>query len=404
MPSLALLMVTTLAWGNDAEPISFEESLLNGTSHFSVRYRYEHVDDDRFSSKANASTARFRLNYQTEIWRDWSVFAEFDHVAELATDNYASGAGTSSPRRARYPVIADPKGSDLNQVYVDYKGLSSLQFRVGRQRILLDDQRFVGAVGWRQNEQAYDGITINSNNIDNIRVHYSYVDRVNRIFGDSVSAGRHDARIHLINAKISLSERWQLTPYLYAIDNHDAAPFSTRTTGIRITGALTIGTTSAKIEGGFAHQSDAADNPVNYNALYYQLAGSLFVSEATELTIGIETLAGDKNKPGKAFRTPLATLHKFQGWADQFLTTPDAGIQDLYVSTTHKLQGWTLRGTYHDFAAAEGSSNWGQEIDISANRAIGRHYGVLVKIAQFKADDPAFQDATKLWLQLTAKF
>ena len=34
----------------------------------------------------------------------------------------------------------------------------------------------------------------------------------------------------------------------------------------------------------------------------------------------------------KGFTTPLATLHKFQGWADKFLATPVNGIEDEYVN------------------------------------------------------------------------
>src|SRR3546814_12023345 len=37
-----------------------------------------------------------------------------------------------------------------------------------------------------------------------------------------------------------------------------------------------------------------------------------------------------------AFQTPLATLHKFQGWADLFLTTPSAGVRDLNFTLTKK--------------------------------------------------------------------
>src|SRR3546814_1461069 len=37
-----------------------------------------------------------------------------------------------------------------------------------------------------------------------------------------------------------------------------------------------------------------------------------------------------------AFQTPLATLHKFQGWADLFLTTHSAGVRDLNFTLTKK--------------------------------------------------------------------
>ena len=57
------------------------------------------------------------------------------------------------------------------------------------------------------------------------------------------------------------------------------------------------------------------------------------------------------------FSTPLATLHKFNGWSDQFLTTPKEGLVDLYASISGKAfgGGWTV--ALHDFSADESSES-----------------------------------------------
>ena len=135
-------------------------AITSGDASLNLRYRYEYVDQDSFDEDAHASTLRMRLNYQTGSWRDWSGFLEFDHVLEVFLNDYNSGSGTSSGNRNQYPVVADPDGSDLNQVYLQYAPNADWQTRVGRQRILLDDQRYVGGVGWRQNEQTYDGLSV----------------------------------------------------------------------------------------------------------------------------------------------------------------------------------------------------------------------------------------------------
>ena len=49
-----------------------------------------------------------------------------------------------------YPVVADPEGTDLNQFYVQYAAPAGTTVRLGRQRIKLDTERFVGSVAWRQ--------------------------------------------------------------------------------------------------------------------------------------------------------------------------------------------------------------------------------------------------------------
>jgi len=97
-------------------------------------------------------------------------------------------------------------------------------------------------------------------------------------------------------------------------------------------------------------------------------------------------------------------LHAFQGWADQFLVTPDAGVDDLYATVKYAYAKWNLQLTYHDFAAQAGNAAWGSEIDVSGGRSFGDRYGVLLKAAFFDADDAPFVDVDKVWLMLTADF
>ena len=57
-----------------------------------------------------------------------------------------------------YSVVADPENIELNRAQFQYK-TKALTVTGGRQRINIDDQRFVGSVGWRQNEQTFDALT-----------------------------------------------------------------------------------------------------------------------------------------------------------------------------------------------------------------------------------------------------
>ena len=167
-------------------------------------------------------------------------------------------------------------------------------------------------------------------------------------------------------------------------------------------------TTTLKLVGEIATQSDIGDNPVSYTAEYYLLTADLALKNGLSFGLGIESLGGDQNAAGKAFRTPLATLHAFQGWADQFLGTasslPGAGVDDLMFNAKYKFQKWQFQAIYHDFSAADGPGDWGSELDLAASRKLGERYSLLLKAAIFSADDPAFRDVTKLWLQLTANY
>ena len=369
----------------------------------SFRYRYEAVDDDNFSRDAEASTLRTRLSLTSGEVNGFSGFVEFDDVHQIGPDNYNAGAG-NTPSHSDYPVIADPEGTEVNQAYVDYTRGGWL-VRLGRQRINFDNQRFVGGVGWRQNEQTFDAVKLNYKH-DHFDASYAYVNKVQRIFGDDVPAGTHDQDgTHLLNVNSDLDGIGKLSGYYYRLDNEDAAAFSSATIGARLTGKRQVrqsqnGDIAMRYTAEFARQRDAGDNPADYSANYWNLeAGVLF--DAWDLGVGWEVLDGDENSPGEAFRTPMATLHAFNGWADRFLNTPDAGLDDKYVKAKFGQRNVTAQLIYHRFDAADGGAEFGDEIDFMVGYKFSRIFRADLKYARFSGED-GVQDVFKLWLVLSA--
>ena len=128
-----------------------------------------------------------------------------------------------------------------------------------------------------------------------------------------------------------------------------------------------------------------------------------FKQSHPQLVSAYESLGGDQSVADSAFRTPLATLHAFQGWADKFLATPGAGVNDLFATVKYKAGKWDLTGVYHDFSAEDGSADWGTEFDVSAGRTLGDGYGLLLKAALYDADQHS-ADTTKFWVMLTRTY
>ena len=400
---LVILAATSIAAEEVETDNDFATALTSGDFSIGLRARYEFVDQDGFDEDANATTTRLRLNYRTSKWNNLSAFVEFDYVFNLLLSDYNSGAGTS-PNKVEYPVIADPSGSDLNQFYFDYVSNPAWKWRLGRQRILLDNQRFVGGVGWRQNEQTYDAFSLTNTALKNTTLFYSYIGQVRRIFGQTVAAGSNNVDTHLLNAKIKFGDDWSLTPYAYLIDNKDVVAFSTSTVGARFAGDLPVGDSKISLLAELATQSDAGDATVSFDADYSHLMATWVGASGWSVGLGLESLGGSSD-PGEAFRTPLATLHAFNGWADKFLSTPDAGIKDSYVSLKVPVGKWKLTAVYHDFAAETGGGDHGTEIDLSAARKLTDRYGLLLKGAFFSADSASpLTDTDKLWVMLTASY
>jgi hypothetical protein len=373
--------------------------LEDGSVGLSFRYRYEHVDDDAFDEEADASTLRSRLSFQSGAYRSAAFFVEVEDIREIVADDFDAGAG-NTPGRSGFPVVADPEGTEINQAYLDYSGIEGLRLRLGRQRINLDNERFVGGVGWRQNEQTYDALSA-AYQSDRIQAFYALVDNVNRVFGEDVAAGDHrQGGSHLLNLGTRAGDLGQVTAYHYAIDNDDAPAFSTRTTGLRLAGMRELPELTVGYQAEYARQSDRGDNPASYRAHYWHLNGAASVAVLTA-TLGWEVLTGDADDPGKAFRTPLATLHAFNGWADRFLDTPDAGLDDRYLKLTAKPGPWVLEAAAHLFEAEDGGTDYGSEIDLRIGRSVGRNLQIDLFAAAFDGDG-GLADVTKLWLMVTA--
>jgi len=398
--TLSLLSVSILA-----APLAFADSnnVTDGISkaisdskvNLNFRARYEDVQQDAADGgdqlNASALTLRSRLTVNTGAYKNFSFGVEVDNVTALI-DDYNDLTLDYSGDNA---VVADPEMTDINQAFIKYKN-DGLNVVAGRQRINLDDQRFVGGVGWRQNEQTYDGIRAQYQLNDQIGLDYSYIHNVNRIFAeDSKKADDLKGAFNLVNLAYQVNDDHKITAFAYILDFDTAASMSTSTYGALYNGNL--GAISLKAR--YAIQSDNGDNATDFNANYvnFEVAVKL---DSVKLLAGYELLGSDN---GVGFSTPLATLHKFNGFADKFLGTPGAGLQDTYLTAKTKVSGVALSATYHNLFSDADSMDYGTEIDLAAAYKINKNYSALIKLASYDSDEYA-TDTSKLWIMLTAKF
>jgi len=388
--ALASAVVTLLAQPALASDSALDTLMTDGTTKVDFRYRYEGVTQDGIDENAAANTLRSRVTFTSGSVNDFSFKLEMDDSRPLFSENYNSVTNG----KIDYPVVADPKGTDLNQAFVQYKSGAFIAIG-GRQRILLDDQRFVGGVGWRQNEQTYDGLTLKLGS-GNFTGSYSYVNNVNRIFGPNGSAAQAAdwrGNVHLANGTFTLVEDHKLTGFIYAMDFDNAAAASNNTYGLRYTGKLG----PVNLKASYATQSEAGDNPAEYTANYMLADVGGKVATKLSWNLGYEVLGSDGG--AKSFITPLATLHKWQGWADKFLSTPAAGIKDMYATVGTKAGPVKLSLTYHNFTSDFGSTDLGSEIDAVAVYPITKKVKTVLKYANYSADTHA-SDTSKVWFML----
>lgn len=386
--------MTSPAAGLSLEPAAvaatIEEAVAGGTVSIDNRLRLGWADQTGLDS-STAFTNRLRLGFGTKPIDGFSGYVEFENLVTPGEDEYfVPFANTGTPTRT---VIADPPATELNRAFGRYTrdGLfgegSSLEVIAGRQRLKLDDDRFIGNVGWRQLEQTFDALTVRSDfGIEGLSALYSYVFGVQRIFGpDGVNP---DSRSHLINVSYEASDALTVVPFAYLLDfEDDLQAFSSNTYGVRAKGALFRNPDDEadvfldyEVTG--AVQEDAGINPVDYTAVFAASQIGLRQKGFGGVFVGQQFLGSDDGR--QAFQFPLGTNHKFQGFADNFLVTPAAGLNDVYAGISGELPGGVKATVaYHRFWTDQGGTNLGGEFDAVATKRFDKHWSVLAKLGVY---------------------
>jgi hypothetical protein len=247
------------------------ESAFSGTKWIlDTRLRTEDVEQAGIANDASATTLRLRGS-------DWRP-ARLEYL--VADRGRGSGAarGQLPPRSARfipatYPVVADPESYAVNRFQLVNTSLPGTTLTLGRQRITLDDQRFVGNVGWRQNEQTFDAFRAVNKSVKNLVLDATYLNRVNRVFGEDSPQGTYKGDGLLLNASYQ-TKLGKVTGFGYLLEFDPiagvaaAAGDSTSTYGLRFAGEAPAGKVKFAYLASWATQTDAGDNPLSFDLGY----------------------------------------------------------------------------------------------------------------------------------------
>ncbi len=364
-----------------------------------LRLRGEQVDQDGLDD-TTALTLRGRFGYEFAFTSGWSALIEGEAVGHLSDD--FSDTVDNVPGKA---VVADPEAFELNRAQIAWKG-DRANATLGRQRIIFDDARFVGNVGFRQNEQTFDAVRLGFTGLETITAEYVFIDKVHRIFGDESPLGEFESESHVVRfgAKTAFGDFVATGLFL---DFDESAAASGQTLSIGWSKAWETDAGKLGLRARFAEQSeyDGKGPPCD---LGYQSYGASFARGKLTLIGGLEVLEGSG---GRGFATPLATLHAFQGWADVFLNTPAAGVRDISAGirgggvkllANAKPANWAV--IYHDFESDNGAMSYGSEFDAVFRLPVNDWLTLEAKGAVFDGSDTGPADRTKFWLAVETRF
>lgn len=394
---VALLGSVPLAAGAHAAD-TILEALDDSKPILNARVRYEFVDQTGVVDDANAATARVRAGLETGTYMGFSVLGEIEIVKGLNNEYNSTTNG-----RTNYPVVADPDSQEVNRLQVKYTGIDGLNLTLGRQVLIFDNARFVGDVGWRQNQQTFDAAVAEVTAVDDLNLTYGYIDSVQRIFGSESANSDFQSDSHVANARYTGLDWVNFSAYAYLLELEEAPVLSTATYGASVSGSIPI-TESVPLNllAEYASQSDRANNPADISLSYYRLSARTKVDGFTG-GVTYEVLEGDGIR---GFSTPLATVHAFQGWADGFLVTPANGIEDIYAEIGYVFADVgpfpkvVTKAVYHDFSSERTGASLGDELDLLLKVVINPQFSATAKFATLDGSSAGPADRDKFWFQI----
>lgn len=404
LPLLALIVALAApvaAQAQTAPPLKADAVILD--PYGDLRYRIEAVDQDGLPEAAAASTLRIRAGFKLGEWRGFSLQVEGEGIVRLGPEDYNDTVNG----KVAFPVVADPESVQLNQVFVRWKPHAAVELAAGRRAVNLDNQRWIGSVDWRQNDQTLDLAQVTLRPAKGVSIDYFNAWRVDRIFGeDSPQGVFRDTDINAARIAYLGSPIGTVSAYGFWLDIPSQPGSSSRTLGVRLIGDQPLAEGAKLLYAAeYARQSDHGANPGEFN-LDYLLIESGVAFGGWAVKAGLERLKGNG---AAALQTPLATLHAFNGWTDRFLSTPANGIRDLYADVQWRLgpvltsAPATLRLQAHDFNATRTSADYGREFGAWLIVPVSRQISASFKMSHYDADAFA-TDTTKFWFSVEARF
>ncbi len=425
---LTIWCVPVLAEESAVIPDTLLDAIKLGKPMTNFRLRYENLNQDGYQSTApnakkletgEAFTLRSLIGWQTAVFHNFSFAAQLTDVHAF-NDNFNDRRDNApEPGKSAYPNIVDPGYTDINQLYVDWTGIKDTKLRLGRQQLNLDNVRFIGDIGFRQNMQVFDGISVLNKSISDVEIFAAHFSKVRQ-----VTTKLRDGNIDIVNAKYKISPTESLIGYGYLVDmenlgqnggnpaaistaaqggnglgasqdtvSNATTDASSKTLGLRLDGAHKVNNDWKLLyTAEYAKQSDYRGGSPLIDAHYFRLGGGA-AYDAWSVRLDHEKLSSNDGK--YAFQTPLGTNHLFQGWADVFLVTPRQGMEDTFVTVAGNIAKAKLNAEFHVFKSDEKyqslngklGDRYGTELDLGVSYPFSKELLGKVEYARFNEGD-----------------
>lgn len=399
------LMSLAIAEVHGADALT--NALKDGKASIQIRPRVEFVDDDGMpaADPAKAFTVRTVLGYKTAPISGMTAYVEAEDIRALG-DDYHIRVVQPKPQ---YAEVVDPERTAINQAY-----LAGYGFKLGKQKVIYNNARFIGDVAWRQDDQTFTAISYEKAKLlPWLDLQATYATQVAMISGQS-----GDLRLPIVNLKARTPIGANVSLFWAGLEGKESATLSP------VNDFLLANASSVRSREYRVIRVEGKKGKVIYDL---SLGRQLAYADGTDANVpdadyqdiqfgydfGEAVVKIQQEKLDTKFATPLATLHAFNGWADRYLVTPNGGLVDNNIKISGKAYGMGLTVAYHQFKSESGGIDFGSEIDASVSKTLTPNLSGLIKFAHFNGTGDITtpgnqfaysQDVTKLMVQADYKF
>ncbi|MEL6306317.1 MAG: alginate export family protein [Bacteroidota bacterium] len=379
------------------------KAIGSGEFIFNGKLRFWNANDNAAKS-SQAYTFGTNFGYLTKAYKGFQVYIEGESVVAITPDLYFDGLNGLTDRTN----VTDPETLELNQMHIAYNGSfndTELEVKVGRQAAIVEDERFIGRVSARQDDQTFDALYGRlQNDQKGLAFEYAYMYQVNRLLAEEVD-WRSDSHVFML--RYFKNKKIRFGFFCHLLDFQDDAPnVSNQTYGITIDrGPLPEDKIALNYRTAFAYQSDFGDNSTDYEAFLLNLEAGVSFPSLASFNIGYELASSDNGVASYQF--PLSTGQRLHRISDVFIDPPADGLQNPYFTAEANHLFWGIGGWlgYHAYFSDEEGDFLGQEIDVVLyKQLIPDLLRAEITYGSFFGEEPRFTDLHIFALDFVLEF
>lgn len=376
------------------------EDIGNSFYWLELRPRYNRIEETEFANVAQGGTLRAVAGLTSPYWRGFRASVEGIYAEHFGSKDFNDNPSAPS----EYPLLPDPRHAGVNRAYIEWSGDEDWTVRAGRQKVAIDNGRWVSDNDFRQVPQLFDGAAVAWRGLANTELSAGYYDKLRDTSGNT-----KDIRLTTVHAAWNPAPGHSISAYAYFHDQPVTSTFtgfsnnSYKAYGIRAAGAAArFGAIEIPYEAEIAQQKPYAGGDSRIDATYWRLGGGV---GSEDWTVRADYEVRGSNNGQYGLQMPLTDFYAFNGWTLNFFVLPRQGLDDRWLTARWRIAPITLYAEAHRFRSDYGNLDFGRELDASVAWEIVPNAVLRLQHARYDSGaGQAFDAIRKTWLTLSLTY